>query len=145
VISALLQNNPHCVDLPDTQGRTALIQAARRADVDTVRLLLEHQASINLQAKNGVTALIYASRGGRNNVVVEVVKLLLSNHANLELQDESGNTALMNACLMEATYVIPLLVQHDARIDIKNKNGEDPLAIAREREFDDILQVAKNK
>jgi ankyrin repeat protein len=68
--------------------RTALIDGAAHPDV--VRALLSARADINLQAADGVTALMVAAV--RN--VPESVELLLKGGADTSIKDREGRTAL---------------------------------------------------
>ena len=43
--------------------------AARRSDLEMVRLLLDNGADINAQNNNGDTALSFAKKGGLPNVI----------------------------------------------------------------------------
>ena len=51
------------IDQRDKDGATALIRAAEKGDLKTVRTLLENGADINAADKNGWTALMKAVKG----------------------------------------------------------------------------------
>ena len=57
----------------DKWGQTALMLAAGRNDVECTRLLVQAGAKLNIRAKNGLTALGYASENGQT-AVAEVLK-----------------------------------------------------------------------
>ena len=63
-IKFYLKDNPNEVDKMNDIGSTALIIAARKSKNDsseeTVKILLEHGANVNLQEDNGSTALMDA-------------------------------------------------------------------------------------
>eukprot|EP00470_Lotharella_oceanica_P002069 CAMPEP_0170170178 /NCGR_PEP_ID=MMETSP0040_2-20121228/3139_1 /TAXON_ID=641309 /ORGANISM="Lotharella oceanica, Strain CCMP622" /LENGTH=184 /DNA_ID=CAMNT_0010409393 /DNA_START=140 /DNA_END=694 /DNA_ORIENTATION=- len=72
------------------KGRTALQEASARGHVEVVKLLLEHQPSINHQDYwDGRTALMDAARSGH----VEVVVCLIRAGASLDVRDFEGMTA----------------------------------------------------
>lgn len=81
------------VDYQDgSYGSTALMLACQFAFVDMARFLVEHNAELDLQAKNGQTALMAAARASE-----ELFDLLISRGADVELKDEHGLTALTHA------------------------------------------------
>lgn len=65
------------VNSRNMQQRTLLIEAARIANYDAVRLLVDYGATVNAKDMYGGTAHLYASRGGHS----EIVYLLLRNGA----------------------------------------------------------------
>lgn len=58
-----------------------------------VRLLLQHNASVNAQSQNGFSPLYMAAQENHDSVV----KLLLANGANQSLATEDGFTPLLVA------------------------------------------------
>ena len=84
-------------------GNRALVYAAAKGDIETIKKLLENQyINVNtkldfyrkgLPSSFGTTALMLAAMGGHE----ECVKLLLNKGADVNLQDYYGNTALMYA------------------------------------------------
>lgn len=72
-------------------GQTALMLAVSHGRIDTVELLLESGADINIQDEDGSTALMCAAEHG----YIDIVKLLLTQaDCNLSLTDYDGSTAL---------------------------------------------------
>jgi cytohesin len=80
-----------------SQGATPLLRAARAGDVEFVRLLLEHNALVDLPSKEGVTPLMAAAgveygqrvTRGRNRTeegVIETIELLLAAGADINAQ-----------------------------------------------------------
>lgn len=95
----------------ETNGYTALIWAAARGHQETVRLLLEAGASVNLQTVDGQTALMRASDNGH----LEAIQLLLDADADVHIETERGITALLLAELKNHTPVVELLKQAGAQ------------------------------
>ncbi|CAH1393122.1 unnamed protein product [Nezara viridula] len=78
-------------------GQTALMLAVSHGRIDTVQLLLESGADINIQDEDGSTALMCAAEHG----YIDIVKILLAQpDCDLSITDLDGNTAL--AIAMEA-------------------------------------------
>ncbi|CAG7695983.1 unnamed protein product [Allacma fusca] len=72
-------------------GQTALMLAASHGRLDTVRLLLEAGADINIQDEDGSTALMCASEHGHG----EIVKYFLTqSDCDPHITDNDGSTAL---------------------------------------------------
>ncbi|KAK9497875.1 hypothetical protein O3M35_003785 [Rhynocoris fuscipes] len=72
-------------------GQTALMLAVSHGRIDTVELLLESGADINIQDEDGSTALMCAAEHG----YIDIVKLLLTQpDCDLTITDYDGSTAL---------------------------------------------------
>ncbi|KAL1129977.1 hypothetical protein AAG570_012921 [Ranatra chinensis] len=72
-------------------GQTALMLAVSHGRIDTVELLLESGADINIQDEDGSTALMCAAEHGH----VDIVKLLLAQpDCDITITDCDGSTAL---------------------------------------------------
>jgi len=89
-VNDFLDKYPDAIDTPGGEDhfyvlRTALMQAAENASVDTVKLLLNRGANINAANVEGQTALYHAARSGKT----EIVKALLSHGANIHDQNDS--------------------------------------------------------
>ena len=92
----------------ERMGVTLLMSAAAGGQEAMVRLLLQRDASVNLQGCTGVTALMCAAFKGHTTNV----QALLDAKADAALQDIHGGTALMWAELRQQDAVARLLRQH---------------------------------
>jgi hypothetical protein len=95
----------------ESNGYTPLIWASSRGHTETVRLLLEEGADVNVQANDGQTALMRAADYGH----VEVVTLLSNSGADVNVQSKNGITALRLATLKGHTQIIQLLKKAGAK------------------------------
>lgn len=76
-------------NLTDNHGRTALMGAAFKGDIEAVKVLIEdHRTNINLQNHAGQTAAMYASLFGQQ----EILEYLVQQGADLNIKDNRGNT-----------------------------------------------------
>lgn len=91
------------------------------------KMLLEHGANPDSQARDGLTPLLAASAVGS----IEAVKLLLEANAAVNLQDGAGRTPLMAAAERGCCPVVKLLLAAGARVDLLDRDGRDAMAIAR--------------
>ena len=88
-----------------SSGSTALMMACQYNFVDMATFLIEYKADLNLQSKNGQTALM-ASAG----VSEELFNLLLSKGANFKIKATDGTTAFTQACTGVLRKRVPLTV-----------------------------------
>jgi len=86
-------------------------------------VLVEAWADPKAQNNDGWTALHWASRRGRG----EVVKLLVDMGADLEAQDNGGGTALHYATLNSHGEVVKHLVDKGANLDAQDNDGRTAL------------------
>jgi ankyrin repeat protein len=92
-------------------GETALMQAARRGNLEAVRALLASKADPNAQdARGGQTALMWAVSQGQSAVVDE----LLRGGAKVDADAKSGFTALMFAAQKGAVDSARILLRAGA-------------------------------
>lgn len=131
--------NPATVDAKNDLGETALMKVVERDDIpqerltedwwkqtkNTLLLLLKHKAHINAQNNEGQTPLILSLKFSNNNP--NIAPFLIEQGANVNIPDGIGNTPLMYAIQTSKFPLIQLLLDHGARIDSKNKFGQDAL------------------
>jgi hypothetical protein len=120
-------------------GATPFLLAAQHADVEMMRLLLEHGADPTLTTSERQTPLMVASgvgifglgnSPGTNAEAFEAVKLLVELGADVKAVDDHGETALHGAALRGANDVVELLVKEGASLTATNSKGWTPLVIA---------------
>jgi ankyrin repeat protein len=124
-------------------GATSLMRAARFADVEVMRVLIEAGADPALTQKDQTTVLMLAAGAGwrtgetilggldygPESDAIEAVKLCLERGADVNATDEDGLTALHHA-VPRGAGVVQLLVDHGASIETKDKRGRTPLDVA---------------
>jgi ankyrin repeat protein len=119
-----------------------LAGAARRGNLELLRLLLAKGAQVNHKARGGRTALHAAAGAGK----VDAVRFLLQQGADPNITNERDETPLHRAILEERNLeVIKLLVAAGAKLDIPNNEGVTPVrfaAIRGEKEAYDFLLAA---
>jgi ankyrin repeat protein len=108
-----------------TIGTTPLIRAARGADTDALRLLLAHEARVDLPQAEGVTALMVAVGAGANAIdtrgkfrteqeALAAAQILLEAGADVNARDARGRTALHAAAGQGYDDIVRWLVEHGA-------------------------------
>ncbi|KAI6764201.1 hypothetical protein HG530_007990 [Fusarium avenaceum] len=115
IIRAFVDQHP-CLNFTDGNHSTPLIEAAKGASPEAVKLLLALGASPDFNIANGFTPLIEASKQGR----VNNIRLLLDRGAQVDRVNRSGRTALMGASFRNAEDIAELLVDRGADVNIKD-------------------------
>jgi len=112
-LRALLDETPELIDQADGRGMTALMAAAHGGHAAVVTELLERGADVTCRDDRGVSALDYAIREDRQ----EVVLAILAQHAGqvVNAVGPSGETALMVAA--ETGHASCALVLLEAKAD----------------------------
>ena len=120
-------------------GATAFLFAAKVADVEVMRLLLEHGADPKINTGANITPLMaaagiaWASNQDRASEaqVLEAVKLLVEEvGADVNFANDVGETAMHAAAYRGANSVVQYLYDKGAKLDVVAKDGRTPLIIA---------------
>ena len=128
----------------DLVEATPFLLAARAADLEAMRLLLEHDADPLASTRGGNTALTLASgvvfleggfgqySGPPKSDVLEAVRMSLELGADVNDGNDRGQTALHGAVYRAADDLIRFLVDAGARTDAEDAAGRTPLRLAEE-------------
>jgi ankyrin repeat protein len=130
------------VNTSDKLNRTALMYSAslRVTDTTFVEWLFAQGANVNLQDKEGKTALHIAAREG----TATFVQALLEQKADVDIKDNQGNTALWRAIMDQDDkdlQKVKLLVQYGANPDSVNHANRTPreiLQTLRKKTIEDL-------
>ena len=114
-----------------------LIQAARNADLGTLKHALAWGAQINSQDKYGETALIAATRQNRPTIVL----YLLDKGADANIANRDGQTPLMNAAQFGYRDIAQILLVHGAKVNTWDANANTALSDAVSAEHLDIARL----
>ena len=106
--------------------RPPLVDAARNADKDQVRALVQHGASVNAADADGTTALHWASY--RDDL--EIADLLIRAGARVNAANDLGATPLWTASLNGSAAMIRRLLDAGANPDAALLSGETPVMVA---------------
>lgn len=116
--------------------RTALHHACLKGCLESVQVLLDAGADINLQRDNddGETALMAAAQLG----YMEIVRVLLDAGGDVNLQDNDGCTALFEA---RGEDITRLLLDRGAHVDHQDNDGRTPLESACRRGHVEVARL----
>jgi len=118
----------------DENGATAFLRASQSGDLELMKLLLAHGADPKIKTLLGVTALqVAAGIGWVDGITyewstaqtVEAVKLLLDLGLDPNDQADTGRVALHGAAHKGATQVVQILVDHGAKMNIRDYGNTD--------------------
>ncbi len=125
-------------------GATAFLLAATFLEVDIMHVLAATGADTLATLPNGTTPLLAAAQadgvrgrarikgatGQLDQLTLEAVKLAIDLGSDVTATNQAGDTALHIAAAKKVNAVIQLLADRGANLDVKNKNGRTPLAMA---------------
>ncbi|CAI9732967.1 fibronectin type 3 and ankyrin repeat domains 1-like isoform X1 [Octopus vulgaris] len=112
------------IDVPDNQGLSALMNTAKRGQIDIMEMLLSFNASVNGKDESGKTALMHACIHGQ----LPAVKMLLNNGALYNDFDLGGSSPLHYAVDSCKCELIEWMIKDGADVNIQDRNaGWTPL------------------
>jgi ankyrin repeat protein len=141
-ISALVQAGAD-INAKENDRYDAVTIAAVADDVGTLRMLLQLGASAKqVTSRYDGTALIAAAHLGHDLVV----KMLIDAGAPLDHVNNLGWTALIESIVLgnggrRHTETLRALVQAGANVNLADRNGQSPLALARARRYQTMVQI----
>jgi ankyrin repeat protein len=103
-----------------------------------VRLLLEHNADVNLPNEAGEIPLYWASRGEKK---LEISRLLVERGANVHSRNEDGWTPLKRASHQGHLDVVRFLIDSGADVNSHDNEGWTPLHSASREGHVDIVEL----
>ena len=118
----------------DENGATAFLRASQSGDLVLMKLLLAHGADPKIDTALHVTALEVAAGVGwvegityewSPEATLEAVKMLLDLGLDVNAQADTGRTALHGAAHKGRTDVIQVLVDHGAKLDVRDYGNTD--------------------
>lgn len=137
-------------------GHTALQAGSQNGNLDVIQVLLNHNADVEIQDKDGDRAVHHAAFGDEAGAIsllakasadlnarnrrrqtalhiainkghFNVVKTLLDLGCHTSLQDAEGDTPLHDAISKEQDEMVALLLKFDANIKLQNNSGFNAL------------------
>ena len=147
-----------------------MIKASTNGHKAVCELLLARGCNVDMQSKDGSTALMCASQNG-HKVVCEllitggcnvdmqtnngwtaliwasqngheaVCELLITHRCNVDMQNKDGRTALMNASRYGKIPVVISLIEAGCDYSLRNKDGKSAMDILREKHPDEVEEV----
>lgn len=114
-MDAFLLQDPRVLSDFEYGGLTPLSEECRqRGSVEVVKLLLKHQADVNIVDGDGWAALHYAAWWGH----VEVAELLLVHGAKVNALNSKGHTPIVSAIGDDNLNMIKVLIRYGADLNL---------------------------
>jgi uncharacterized protein len=125
-----------------TDGRTALINAAARGDLEVVKVLVQRGADVNVKDKQGYTALFHAIEA-----MYDDVALVLLSQPGLDpnARGLNGSTALLKYVWRDRKDAVEKLLEHRADVNAQDADGDAPLHGAAQNGNVEILNLLLDK
>ncbi|WKZ57609.1 MAG: ankyrin repeat domain-containing protein [Bdellovibrionota bacterium] len=134
-----LQLGAH-TELPDSEGRTPLLLAVKKGDIELVRLLASRNARIDASDNKGYSALhILAGEDVKGGDAV--AKVCIDYGHPLNPTDKAGNTPLHLASAAGNETMVRLLIAVGASVNLKNSANKTAMEVAKSDEIRKIMQV----
>jgi len=123
----------------------ALVRASKTADIEVMRVLLDHNADPKAAGKDGQNALIAAvgqggrgggggfgigSKGATDEERIAAMKLVLAHGADVNAGDNTGQTPLHAAAAKGSDEIVQFLADNGAKLDAKDKRDHTALDVA---------------
>ena len=114
----------------DANGNTALIVVSAYGDLAAVNKLTAYKANVNAANKYGMTPLLYAIKGGYNDVVRTLIN---RKDVDINKANNNGQTPLFYAAYTGNTSVTQDLLELGADYKKADNKGITPLVAAQKR------------
>jgi len=128
---------------PLSEANSALMDAAKKGNIEAVKQHLTGGADVNAKGVGGMTPLHRAAREGHK----EVSELLIANSADVNAKDKTGRTPLHRAAREGHKEVAELLITKDAYVNAKSESGlfigETPLDEAIKSKQADVADLLR--
>ena len=136
-VSALLDRHPQWVRAHDKHGFTALHLVMCEEKLDTMTLLVRRGADVHARNDEGFTPLHLACGA-------HAVDTLAGLGAKIDARADNGDTPLLTAAKeADRADVAAALLRHGADPNARDRRGISALALAIERQDEDMQRVLK--
>jgi ankyrin repeat protein len=158
ILQELLQYGIPINSSCDMHNDTPLQLSAGIGNPDITRILIDHNADVNLgdkqQQQTAIQMLInnvpidkipeLSLSGNHNNVdYVKTLSILLDHGADVNSIDLYGESLLHLAVLRGNKDIVSVLLKYHASSNMKDQNGQTPLDIALKKRSKDMIQLLK--
>lgn len=107
-------------------GKTVLMHAASRGDLDAVKFCLRAGAGVDARDDEGSSPISY----GCGSASPDVIKVLLAAGAGVNSRDKYGGTPLYYASHAGDARMVETLLAAGAAVNAQNRDGQTPLMAA---------------
>ena len=131
-------------------GATPMLQAAKGADAEMMRLLAAHGADASLSNDRGTTPLMAAAGvemfnpnedSGTNKEGLIAVEVALELGGDVNAANHDGDRPIHGAAFRGANEIVLRLVEEGAELHVENNRGYTPLEIANGEEIGRVANI----
>ena len=133
-------------------GRTALIYAVKGGHVETVKLLIENGADVNVRDCSDMNLLMYLynmdfyanTPSPTDEEIIAIAELLIENGVDVNATDKYGQTVLKYAVNYKAKNyeAISFLIENGADVNAIDESGQTVLDYAKKEEYDNYRLIS---
>lgn len=138
-VNFILENAPFLVNRKDSKGYTATHWAAKRGDVEILRLLFDHGADLDTAASfdTQMVPIHWAASEGK----MHALKFFLENRQDINVQDTNGCSPLVVATQYGQVDSVIYLAKNGADLGVKDMNGDSALHWAAYKGYMELVGV----
>ena len=125
------------VDCRNTTGRTPLMNAALKGNVQVVKSIIKREADPSLMDNRGLNTLHYAAQGGNT----DIISLIHTHLPNIDSKTREGDTPLMLAALNGKLRAVKWFLERGATVACEEKRGWNTLHHAAQGGDTDIISL----
>lgn len=114
---------------------TYLMLASMLGNYEAAEFLIYHQANLDIDNGNGVTALMLALENKHDDIAM----LLLDNRADVDARNSNGYSALMIAASKGFAHVVDYMIKLNVNVNRKTANGQTALHSALRFDHQEIV------
>ncbi|KTD57029.1 Ankyrin repeat protein [Legionella santicrucis] len=133
------------INARNKEGKSALHLAILDADKESISTLIARGINVNIQDKDGNTALIHALKTvlykNKNEVGRDIAKQLIAAQAQVDIKNNNENTPLIIAVKNRDLAMVNYLLEHGACLETFDAHMKTALFWAAEKGDEDIFDV----
>jgi ankyrin repeat protein len=137
-LKRLIDSQEVNLDVVDSYGHTALMNAAWKDRTEAVKLLLQEGVSLDCRNQDGQTAMDKAAYWG----FTHILKLLVEAGSTIDIRNNNGETPLHRAAMWGHVDAVKLLLNAKANgNEFKNQRRYTPLHFAAKHGKPEVIRV----
>jgi len=137
-LKRLIDSREIDLDVVDSYGHTALMNAAWKDRGEAVKILLQEGVSLNCRNQDGQTAMDKAAYWG----FTHILKLLVDAGSTIDIRNNNGETPLHRAAMWGHVDAVKLLLNAKANgNEFKNQRRYTPLHFAAKHGKPEVIRV----
>lgn len=113
---------------------------------NSIKILLEAKANVNIKNNNGMTALMLASNNGYD--ARNIIKMLLDAGADPNIQDIHGSTVLMHLITNNKPFIersVNALLESSVNVNVRDKSGNTAIMMAVGYNYESVVELLLDK